>query len=248
MKKILKLWGIHLTDEFSASFVQKDLQSYKGKPKVWLYFNAHAYNLMWSNPDYRQHYLRADRVFPDGIGTHILCKIFCKRNSPDLNGTDMFPDIIKSAEERGNLVFFLGAKKNRVNQFLKHINKKYPRLRVAGHRDGYFSQEEIPEVLEEINKGKTEILFVALGMPTQEDFVYRHLNELKSLKLIVCVGGLFDYGDYGVRRAPVFLQKLELEWAWRLAHEPKRLWRRYILGAFLLLYNIFRLARTLKSK
>jgi N-acetylglucosaminyldiphosphoundecaprenol N-acetyl-beta-D-mannosaminyltransferase len=104
-------------------------------------------------------------------------------------------------------------------------------LRFAGTHHGYFSVEETGAVVERINASGADILLVALGAPRQERFIADHRAALTP-SVAMGVGGLFDFYSGRIPRAPLLLRRVRLEWTWRLAMEPRRMWRRYLIGNF----------------
>src|SRR5687768_15898247 len=113
------LWRMKLEKTFARATLVESLAQPHSKPHVWLFINAHAFNLMWKRPGYRSHYLAADRVFPDGVGVKLLTRFFCGESSPNLNGTDLFWEIANYLEEHGLGAYYLGAKEERLQGFLQ---------------------------------------------------------------------------------------------------------------------------------
>jgi N-acetylglucosaminyldiphosphoundecaprenol N-acetyl-beta-D-mannosaminyltransferase len=110
------------------------------------------------------------------------------------------------------------------------MSARYPGLEIAGTHHGYFKPgREERDVIDAINRSGAEILFVAFGVPLQEIWIERNRHRLKP-SVVIGVGGLFDYYSGRIPRAPLALRRTGLEWLWRLAMEPGRLWRRYLLG------------------
>jgi len=120
--------------------------------------------------------------------------------------------------------------------------QRFPDLRIAGARDGYFTTEEEPAVVAEINDSGAAILLVAFGVPRQELWIASRRNELKT-PVCLGVGGLFDFYSGRIARAPVWMREIGLEWVWRMLQEPKRMWRRYIIGNPLFLSRVWRQMR-----
>jgi exopolysaccharide biosynthesis WecB/TagA/CpsF family protein len=133
------------------------------------------------------------------------------------------------AAERGWSAFLLGARPGVAREAGERLAARISGLRLAGARDGYFAEEETPRVLAEIRASGAEVLMVAFGNPRQEAWLDRHLAA-SGVRLGVGVGGFFDFAAGRVPRAPIWMQQAGLEWTFRLLHEPRRLWRRYVLG------------------
>ena len=141
-------------------------------------------------------------------------------------GIDLMPRLLQLAEARGQRVFFLGATPQVLARAVATIASRHPRLHVAGSRDGYFRPEEEERVRDEIRAAAPDILFVAMTSPRKEQWVAA-AAEL-DVGFAMGVGGSLDVVAGLVRRAPRLVQRLGLEWLFRLAQEPRRLLRRYV--------------------
>ena len=143
-------------------------------------------------------------------------------------GIDLMFALMGLAQERGYRVFLLGARGETLRTAVARLKERYPRLIIAGYRDGYFSDEEEPFVAAEIRAARSDLLFVAMPTPRKELFIGRWGSEL-NVAFSMGVGGAIDVVAGVTRRAPRILQRLGLEWAFRLAQEPRRLMRRYLV-------------------
>src|SRR5262249_33622565 len=133
------------------------------------------------------------------------------------------------AAEQGLSVYFFGAHEESVNKVVEVFLSQYPNLRIAGYRNGYFTEEENGAIVAEIHRSGADLLFVAMGSPAQEYWIAANLKAT-GVKFALGVGGSFDHISGRVRRAPLWMQRVGLEWLHRLALEPRRLWRRYLIG------------------
>jgi N-acetylglucosaminyldiphosphoundecaprenol N-acetyl-beta-D-mannosaminyltransferase len=115
--------------------------------------------------------------------------------------------------------------------------ERYPQLKIAGARDGYFSPEEEEGVVDAINGSGARILLVAFGAPRQELWLARWRDRLLA-PVSMGVGGLFDFYSGRIPRAPLWMREMGLEWVYRLMQEPGRMWRRYVIGNPLFLYRV----------
>lgn len=182
--------------------------------------------------DYLQIIKEADFVIADGIGIIIGSKIIGQPLPERIPGFELMQDLLKKGHEEGWSAYFLGAKREVVETAVANIHRQYPNLTISGFHDGYFDwdSDEIPN---EIIKTQPDLIFVALGLPRQEKFIAKHLPAFEK-GLFIGVGGSFDVLAGAVKRAPVFWQKLNLEWLYRLMKQPSR-WRRMLaLPAFVL--------------
>jgi N-acetylglucosaminyldiphosphoundecaprenol N-acetyl-beta-D-mannosaminyltransferase len=145
-----------------------------------------------------------------------------------VTGIDLMQQLLALAERRGYRVFLLGARPEVIEMAMGRLRAQHPGLTVAGWRDGYFSREEEPGVAAQIRAARTDLLFVAMPTPRKEYFLGRWGSEL-GVPFSMGVGGALDVIAGETRRAPQALQRLGLEWAFRVAQEPRRLWRRYLI-------------------
>jgi N-acetylglucosaminyldiphosphoundecaprenol N-acetyl-beta-D-mannosaminyltransferase len=153
-----------------------------------------------------------------------------------VTGIDLMQELLGLAERRGYRVFIVGARPDVLARAVARLRVRHPGLAIAGVRDGYFTSAEEPQVVAEINEARPELLFVAMPTPRKEYFLGRWGPRL-DVPFAMGVGGAVDVIAGDARRAPVRLQRLGLEWAFRVAQEPRRLWRRYLVtnSAFLCL-------------
>ena len=171
---------------------------------------------------------RADLVTADGMSVVWGARFAGGRLPGRVTGIDTMERLVARAAERGWRVFFLGAKQEAVEGAVASFRRAHPALQVAGFRNGYFRGKEA-EVVEEVRAARPDLLFVALGSPAQEYFLADNLEAL-GVPFSLGVGGSFDHVAGLSRRAPRWMQRAGLEWAYRLASEPRRLWRRYLVG------------------
>jgi N-acetylglucosaminyldiphosphoundecaprenol N-acetyl-beta-D-mannosaminyltransferase len=145
-----------------------------------------------------------------------------------VNGTDLMLRLLGVAERRGWSVYVLGAKPDVLERALARIRAAHPGLRIAGARDGYFSDEESAAVAEAVREAAPDLLFVAMSSPRKEVWLAGHGRGL-GVPLVMGVGGSIDIVAGVTRRAPRWMQAAGLEWLFRLAQEPRRLGRRYLV-------------------
>lgn len=141
-------------------------------------------------------------------------------------GIDLMQELLALAERRGFRVFILGGKAEVLEQARAKIMARHPRLQLVGTRDGYFTEEEGAAVAEEVRAARPDVLFVAISSPRKEYWLGCYGRTI-DVPFVMGVGGAIDVVAGITQRAPGPLQRLGLEWAYRLAQEPRRLWRRY---------------------
>ena len=144
-----------------------------------------------------------------------------------VSGVDLMKRLLEVGNERGLSVFLLGTTQERLDALERVIRERYPKVEIKGTRNGYFKPKDYPEVTQEIREAKADLLLVGMPAPFKEIWCEEHRAALAT-PAILGVGGAFDVMAGFVPRAPVVMQEAGLEWAWRLAMEPKKLWRRYL--------------------
>ena len=179
----------------------------------------------------------ADFVTPDGIGVVWAGRYLGHEVPERVAGFDLAQNLLKTASESNLSVFFFGAAPSIAEKALVNAKLKYANLNCVGCRDGFFRDEETQEIIEQINSAQPDILFLALGAPKQERWLHDNRHLLKS-KVLIGVGGTFDVMAGVSKRAPIYWQKLGLEWLYRLCREPKRLGRMLVIPQFML-YVLF---------
>ena len=165
---------------------------------------------------------RSAMVLPDGAGVVLGAKILKRSLKQKVAGIEFAEQLVARLAQTGGRLYLLGSKPGIAEQAGENLRKKYPGLVIAGTADGYFKDEA--EVVRRINEAKTDALFVCLGAPKQEKFMYAHRNELQ-VKLMIGLGGTLDGIAGTVKRAPKWMIRLQLEWLYRLIKEPKRIGR-----------------------
>jgi len=177
----------------------------------------------------RQILARADLVTADGMSVVWASRLLGRSIRERVTGIDMFEKLVARAAEVGWSVYFLGAREESLRRLIEELTSRHANLKIAGHRNGYFREEEEREIAEAIKRSRADMLFVAMGSPAQEQWISSHLEET-GVKFALGVGGSFDHIAGLVPRAPLWMQRSGLEWLHRLVREPRRLWRRYLFG------------------
>lgn len=174
----------------------------------------------------------AELIVPDGAGVVWAAEEFGDPVAERVAGFDLLHELMKRGEELGWTAYLLGAAEEVVQEAAGRLQKQYPKVRIVGVRNGYFGAAENAGVIESIRQAQPDLLFVARDAKTQEPWIARHKHELGA-SVIMGVGGSFDVISGKTKRAPIFMQKLRLEWFYRLAKEPSRLPRMMALPQFM---------------
>ena len=181
----------------------------------------------------------SDLVCIDGMGVLWACQLLGAPAGDRIAGIDLMSRVIEICEREGFRPYFLGASETVVSDLVKKLRKMYPELKVAGWRNGYFDPKDEATIVAEIRASSPDCLFVGISSPIKERFLNRHRDALGA-PLLMGVGGSFDVFSGHIRRAPPFLQKIGLEWLFRLTQEPRRLSRRYFVSNFAFLKLLLR--------
>ena len=175
----------------------------------------------------------ADLVLPDGAGVVKAAKILRTPLKQKVAGIDFATQMLPIFAEEGTRLFLLGSKPGVAEAAAEKMREQAPNLTVCGTADGYFSDET--PVIEKIKASGAQALFVCLGAPKQERFMFAHQAELPEIRLMAGLGGSLDGFAGNVKRAPKWMIKLQLEWLYRLIKEPKRFKRMLRLPKFILM-------------
>lgn len=211
------------------------------KEKSRVYFvNADCFNKMHTDMKYYRTVQNGHFIFGDGSGVKLGGKITGQEVADNVNGTDMLPLLAKMCGDNGFSIFFLGAQEGVAQKAAEKLKERFPKFTVAGTHHGFFDKnKESGKIIEIINKSGADILLVAFGAPHQEVWIDSYFKEL-NCSVMFGVGGLFDFFSGRIPRAPGWMRVFGIEWVYRLIQEPKRMWRRYILGNPLFVYRVYK--------
>jgi N-acetylglucosaminyldiphosphoundecaprenol N-acetyl-beta-D-mannosaminyltransferase len=173
----------------------------------------------------------AGLLIADGIGIILASRIQGVAFKERVPGSELMPKLCEMAAKNGHSVFLFGAKETVNKQAASELERRYPGLNVAGRKNGYVDEAGTPALIEEINASGAKLLFVALGSPRQEQWMYQYKNQLDTF-ILQGVGGTFDVISGNVKRAPALWRAAHLEWLYRLLSQPKRFVRQTRLPAF----------------
>lgn len=199
----------------------------EGSPHQHVVVNAAKIVELDRNPQLREIIAECDLVNADGMAVVWAARILGRPVPERVTGIDLFVRLVEAAAADGDSVYFLGAKPDVVADVARYFSGKFPTLRVAGFRDGYW--EDDAEVVAAVRGACPAYLFLAVPSPRKELWLHAHLEEL-GVPFVMGVGGSFDVVTGRVARAAPWAQRAGLEWLWRVAQEPRRMWKRYLIG------------------
>lgn len=192
--------------------------------------NAGKIVAMHENPELRESVIGADLINADGQAVVWASKILGQPLKERVTGIDLMDKLVELAYRKDYTIFFLGAKEEVLQKVISKYSQQYSPSIIAGHRNGYFKKEEEREIVQQIADSKANILFVAISSPVKENLLYQNRDILKNINFIMGVGGSFDVVAGHVKRAPIWMQQLGLEWFYRVLQEPRRMFKRYLVG------------------
>ena len=215
--------------------------------------NAHSFNTAKKDQLFADALTNGDVLIPDGVSIVKACKWIKTKSQPKerIAGWDLFFFEMNKAEKLGvkneeqgadkPVVMFMGSSQKVLDLIVKRAAVDYPHLKVVTYSPPYkpeFSDEDNKAIIDAINAANPDLLWIGMTAPKQEKWTYSHWNELNIHCHVGTIGAVFDFFAGTVERAPIWWQEHGLEWIYRLIKEPKRMWRRYIIGNSLFLWNM----------
>lgn len=212
--------------------------------------NAHSYNTARIDPLFAEALLKGDVLIPDGASIVKAIKWLRGETIERTAGWDLFiwemgalEQKTKNKEHLQKKVFFLGSSEMVLAKVKKRAAVEYPHLEIHTYSPPYkldFSRKDNEEMIAAVNQIQPNLLWIGMTAPKQEKWAYTHINELEVKGHIGTIGAVFDFYAGTVQRAPLWWQKHSLEWLYRLIKEPRRMWKRYIIGNIKFIFYVFR--------
>jgi len=205
--------------------------------------NAHSYNVAQKDSVFSEALRKGDVLIPDGISIVKSYKWLKNKSIERIAGADLFVFEMDKLNNIGGKCFFLGSSENVLSLIKKRAEEEYPNIEIYTFSPPYkveFTAEENTEMIEKINAVLPDLLWIGMTAPKQEKWAYSHLNRLAVNCHIGTIGAVFDFYAGTVKRAPLGWQKHGLEWLYRLIKEPRRMWKRYLVGNVIFLYYIIK--------
>ena len=205
--------------------------------------NAHSYNTALKDSLFAEALTKGDVLIPDGASVVMACRWLKAKSQPTerIAGWDLFVHEMDRLNRKGGTCFFMGSSEKVLELIRKRAAVDYPNIKVETYSPPYkpeFSEEDNKGIIEAINKANPDLLWIGMTAPKQEKWTYTHWKELDIHCHVGTIGAVFDFFAGTVERAPLWWQEHGLEWLYRLLKEPKRMWRRYIIGNTLFLKNV----------
>lgn len=214
--------------------------------------NAHSYNTARKDKLFAEALMNGDVLIPDGVSIVKACRWIKAKSQPKerIAGWDLFSFEMDKLERESvkcemlkKTVMFMGSSQRVLDLIVNRAAEVYPHLKVVTYSPPYkpeFSDEDNKSIIEAINAADPDLLWIGMTAPKQEKWTYSHWKELNIHCHVGTIGAVFDFFAGTVERAPMWWQRHGLEWLYRLLKEPKRMWRRYIIGNALFLWNMLK--------
>lgn len=208
--------------------------------KSLFFINAHSFNIAQQHEEYHAAVNSSDLVFNDGIGIKLFAQLNDIHFHDNLNGTDLIPKIIELGVRESLSFYIVGSSPAFVRDASKKLAEQYTNIRINGAHHGFFSEQEEMAIIRDINEKNTDILIVGMGVPRQELWIGKVRDHLQTVRLCIAGGAIIDFISGHIQRAPRIIRRINMEWVYRLSLEPRRLWKRYLVGAVRLGYHLAR--------
>lgn len=231
MKEIIRILGVKLhplTMRETVELVEQDF-IIKEKPLHLMGVNADKINQCVENPKMFDIVNNCGLVNADGASV-VLAGRYLGFDIPErVAGIDLMRQLLELSEKKGYTVYFLGAKETVIQKMLQKFEIDFPKLKVVGYKNGFFLDEELESISLELVEKKPQIVFVGITSPKKE-LVIEHFMSFGINSVFMGVGGSFDVLSGEIPRAPLWMQRMHMEWFFRVLNEPKRLFKRYFVG------------------
>ena len=235
--KFFDIYGIKILKATRNDIISLISESIQTKKTINIgYINANVFLKCLKNEELSSQ-INKFLLIPDGIGMYLASKFLFGKNGfkERIVTTDLWYNLLKIADKKRHKIFFLGGSVEAGSMLEKKIRTSYSNLIITGiiDRDSYNDFETIRR----LNESKSDILFVGLGTPLQENWIHQNSDKV-NIPVQIAVGSGIDYISGNYKRAPLVLRKIGLEWFYRLLKEPKRLWKRYLIGIPVFVFKV----------
>mgnify|MGYP001199337704 FL=1 len=205
--------------------------------------NAHSYNLTKDDALFKLSLLKSDVLLPDGIAVVWAVKFLLGSIIKKIAGADLFFYEMERLQNQNGKCFFLGSTEDVLSKIKSRASIEYPSIEIASYSPPYkvhFSEVDTLNMLEKVNDFEPDVLFIGMTAPKQEKWAHQNFDRLHVKSHICSVGAVFDFYAGSIERAPNWMISIGLEWLYRLLKEPKRMWRRYLIGNTVFMIQIIK--------
>ncbi|OJV81850.1 MAG: beta-1,4-N-acetyl- mannosaminyltransferase [Bacteroidia bacterium 44-10] len=218
------------------------LQEISSSKKLITTLNAHSFNTLKKDAAFREALQASDMLLPDGISVVMAVRLLQDKKIRKIAGDDLFRYEMERVHSNNGKCFFLGSSETTLNLIKERAQKEFPGLQVYSYSPPYkpqFTEEENKHMVDAVNHVEPDVLFVGMTAPKQEKWAFAHFEQLKAGH-ICCIGAVFDFYAGTVKRAPSWMVNAGMEWFYRLVREPRRMWKRYLIGNTLFVSEILK--------
>lgn len=232
MREVINILGVYI-DLITLPKAEQQIWEFFKEDKSHMVFTPNSEIIMMAHQeeDLKKTLNDADMLIPDGIGVVYASRILGKPMRERVAGFDLATRLLSGLPEKGYSVYLFGGAPGVADIAKAKLEEQYPGIRIVGTQDGYFDKQKEQIIIEDINRVKPDMLFVCLGAPKQERWIYENRNKL-DVKVCMGIGGSLDVFAGKAKRAPAIYQKFGLEWFYRLLKEPWRYKRMLALPKF----------------
>lgn len=195
--------------------------------------NAHSFNVAQEDKEFSRALLQGDVLIPDGVGIIWATRLLNLGKLEKVAGADLFKYEMDRLNNLGGTCFFLGSSETTLQRIKEQASIDYPNINVAYYSPPYkaaFSEDENRKMIHAVNRINPDLLWIGMTAPKQEKWGYENYHRLEVKGHIGCIGAVFDFYAGNIKRAPEWMVRFGLEWFYRLLSEPRRMWKRYLVG------------------
>jgi N-acetylglucosaminyldiphosphoundecaprenol N-acetyl-beta-D-mannosaminyltransferase len=215
-----------------SSLFSQNLETIPDQKLLISTLNAYCYNIAQKDKEYSEVLYKSDILLPDGVSVVLAAHLLTGKKLKKIAGEDLFFYEMRRLDKIGGSCFFLGSSESTLESIINRARSEFPSVTVQKFSPPFkpeFTRDDNKIMVDRINEFKPDVLFIGMTAPKQEKWAANHLSEL-NVKHICCIGAVFDFYAGTIKRAPKLVIDLGMEWFFRLVKEPRRMWRRYVLG------------------
>jgi len=241
MPHAIEILGIRITPYSINNFIEIINENIVNRHELIQQTGVNAYTIVSLQKDnnLKTAINKSQLVNVDGMSVAWALKFLGYKNVSKASCPDIFNQLMELSVEKGFRPFFLGATPEIIDEAVKNLQIKFPKIEIAGYHHGYFNDNESAKVASLIKDSKADMLFLGISSPKKELFSEKYVDFMK-VPYTFGVGGVFDILAGVTKRAPLWMQNSGLEWFYRFIQEPRRMWKRYLIGNSLFIYYVLK--------
>ncbi|WP_158847886.1 WecB/TagA/CpsF family glycosyltransferase [Algibacter sp. L1A34] len=233
---------MNLTDIVKNKIFSQPVSEIKTDSKCFINtINAYSFCMAKKDAHFAEVLNTSDILLPDGTSIVLASKLLGGKKIKKIAGWDIHQYLLSESHLKGLKVFYLGASESTLALIKNRVSQEFPKVKLASYSPPYkatFNKEDNSEMIAQVNAFSPDILFIGMTAPKQEKWGHEYKEKLHT-SVICSIGAVFDFYAGTVNRAPKWILNLGMEWLYRLVKEPKRMWRRYLVGNTKFVYYVF---------